>query len=186
MGVILLSLLNLTLFAQENWEASRNPTVDSIAAKYKDKLVQAPVPGSVDKIFPVIGQYEPGVGSDEARVTITLDENNKGVIWVDGLPQGRFRALLAKSPATYKIPAQKNQEGKDLQEGTLLYDPLMNTLSICIGKPFNATDPTAAFMPPAEPEITGSSAKTKTARKVAAPKPWVYTGTKIVNATAGN
>lgn len=55
-------------------------------------------------------------------------------MWIEGLPQGRVKAMLRKSPATYKIPAQKTEEGKEVAEGTLMFDKETNTLSICIGK----------------------------------------------------
>ena len=195
-GVITLSILSFSMNAQETttpppapaqtWEAKKNPTVDSIAAKYKDKLVAAPAAPGLEKIFPVIGKYESATNPEVTSVTVSLDAQNKGLIWVEGLPQGKLKGLLAKSPSTYKIPAQKTEEGKDVAEGTLIYDKELNTLSICIGKPFNAENPAAVFAEPVTMEPATTSVKTTKSKKPAAPKAWVYTGTKVEQATAGN
>lgn len=187
-GVILLSVLSFSAFAQQTqtWEAQKNPTVDSIAAKYKDKLVAAPVAPGLEKVFPVIGNYESATNPETPAVAISLDAQNKGLIWVEGLPQGKVKGLLTKSPATYKIPAQKNEEGKDVAEGTLIYDKELNTLSICIGKVYNAENPAAAFTEPAAEETTATIKKGTKTKKATAPKAWVYTGTKVEKATAGN
>jgi hypothetical protein len=188
MGVIALSLWTASVQAQTTtWEAQKNPTVDSIAAKYKDKIVAAPVPITTDQVFPVIGKYESSTNPEAAVITITLDEQNKGVAWIDGLPQGRVKAMLRKSPATYKIPAQKTEEGKDVAEGTLIFDKETNTLSICLGKEFNAENPSVAFTEPPAEEVVVKTKTTKSKTKVkkeTAPKPWMYTATKISNTTA--
>src|SRR5262245_2838629 len=56
----------------------------------KYKMLPMPAPMTTEQIFPVIGHYTltstDGAASD---VTITLDESNKGVAWVTGLPQGK-------------------------------------------------------------------------------------------------
>ena len=188
MGGIVLSMLYSTANAQQTWEAQKNPTADPISAKYKDKLVMAPVAPSQNAIFPVIGFYESATNPETAAVTISLDAQNKGLIWVEGLPQGKVKGLLTKSPATYKIPAQKNAEGKEIAEGTLIFDKELNTLSICIGKNYNAENPSAVFVEPVvvEPAVVTSKSKTSKSKKVAAPKAWVYTGTKVEKATAVN
>jgi hypothetical protein len=199
MGGIALSLLTLTTAAQQTdslpaqpvktWEAKSNPTVDSITAKYKDKMVVVRPALTTADIFPVLGEFESATNTDAAHITITQDEQNKGVIWIAGLPQGKIKAMLRKSPATYKIPAQKNEEGKDVGEGTLIFDKETNTLSILIGKEYNSADPATAFVPVATPaeevKIKTKTAKTKvkTEKK---PQTWTYTGTKIVKETVMN
>ena len=185
-GGIVLSFIGLSAVAQQPWEAQKNPTVDSIAAKYKDKIVMAPAATTQEKIFPVIGQYESATNPETPAVSISLDAENKGLIWIEGLPQGRVKGLLTKSPATYKIPAQKNAEGKDVSEGTLIFDKELNTLSICIGKNYIAENPAAVFGDPVEVTPAVTSVKTTKSKKVTAPKAWVYTGTKIEKATAVN
>ena len=184
MGGIVLSFIGLSAVAQQTWEAQKNPTVDSITAKYKDKLVTAPVVPTQDKIFPVIGHYESATNPETPSVNVSLDPQNKGLIWIEGLPQGRVKGLLTKSPATYKIPAQKNADGKDVSEGTLIYDKELNTLSICIGKNYITENPASVFAEPAITEQPAATVKTSKSKKVTAPKAWVYTGTKIVNDTA--
>jgi len=186
MGGIVLSFIGLSAWGQENWDAQKNPTVDSIAAKYKDKLVAAPAAQTQDKIFPVIGRYETATNPETPVVNISLDAQNKGLIWIEGLPQGKVKALLTRSPATYKIPAQKNEEGKDVPEGTLIYDRDMNTLSICIGKNYNSDNPAAVFDPAIDPTPDVKTVKTAKSKKAAVPKAWVYTGTKTEIATAVN
>ncbi len=201
MGVIVLSLLTASVRAQQTptpttttttavvttstWEAKSNPTVDSINAKYRDKIVAAPTATTIDQIYPVIGKFESSTNPEAPVITITLDELNRGIAWIDGLPQGRVKALLRKSPAVYKIPAQKTEEGKEIAEGTMIFDKELNTLSICIGKEYNVENPAVAFTATAVEEqvVVSTKSKSKT-KKVAAPKPWMYTATKIEKTTA--
>ncbi len=184
MGGLVCTLLSVTVSAQQDWDAKKNPTVDSISALYRDKIVTAPAPPTREDIFPVIGKYESATNPDAAHLSITIDEQNKGIAWIDGLPQGRVKAMLRKSPATYKIPAQKTAEGNEVAEGTLIYDKETKTLSICLGKTFNAEDPAAAFVPVEEPAT--STVKNIKSKKPAAPKAWIYTGTKLAKETAMN
>ncbi len=183
-----MSLLFMTAAAQETWDPKKNPTVDSIISKHKDNLIPAREPITINNIFPVLGQYE-STNADASAVTITLDAENKGIVWVEGLPQGKIKAMLRKSPSTYKIPAQKTEDGKEVAEGTMVYDKETNSLSICIGKPYNVQDPLAVFVVATEEPVAEEVAKTKTKVKTkvaSAPKPWMYAGTKIESATAKN
>ncbi len=111
--------------------------------------------------FPVLGSYAAS-GSSTGDVTITLDSTNKGMVWVEGLPQGKFKAIMKKAPSTYKIPAQKTESGKSVAEGTLFLNPTSKELTIVLGRSFNNADPTSFLTNPA---------KTKS-------KVWQYTGTK--------
>jgi hypothetical protein len=199
-SVIVLSLLSASVKAQQTWNAKKNPTVDSITSPYEAKLLPPRPPMTTMDIFPVIGTYESSTNTDAPSVTIALDEQNKGLVWIAGLPQGKIKAMLRKSPSTYKIPAQKTEDGKDVPEGTLIFDKEANTLSICIGKPYNTEDPSAAFTMTTEDQTAAmnnedlTKTKTKTASgktiktkiKQPAPKPWVYTGTKVEKATVSN
>jgi hypothetical protein len=188
--------------------AVSNPTVDSIAAKYK--LQPMPEPMTVEQIFPALGEYQPSAAPAPAttdatattpsatetmvvtgNVKISMDNENKGIVWVDGLPQGKIKAMLRKSPSTYKIPAQKTESGMDVKEGTLIFDKDTKMLSIILGKPYNDQDPAAAFAPaPAEPVAAAPAPKAKKGKKMKAvkpvkvEKPWVFTGTKIEHTTA--
>ncbi len=197
MGSFVLSLLFVVASAQEpvtstpsTWDPKKNPTVDSINAKYKDQMIPARPPMTTEQIFPVLGQYQSTVNTDAPSVTITMDAANKGMVWIDGLPQGRVKALLRKSPSTYKIPAQKTEDGKEVAEGTLIFDKDANTLNIVIGKPYNTEDPMAVFTPAtteaeAETEVKtkAKTAKSKVKTKKVI-KPWTYTGTKVETTTA--
>jgi hypothetical protein len=94
--------------------------------------------------FPILGSFTAS-GNATANVTISLDETNKGIVWVDGLPQGKFKALMKKAPATYKIPAQKTESGKSVPEGTLFYNPSSKEVTIVLGRAFNNADPQASL-----------------------------------------
>lgn len=159
------------------------------------KMQPMPEALTTEKIFPVVGKYQvtDKEGASSA-LTITLDETNKGIVWIDGLPQGKVKATLRKSPATYKIPAQKLGEEKDAKsvaEGVLIYDKDANVLNLCVGCTFNNEDPATAFTAPAEPvaaETEKKVAKTKTSKKATAKvvkvKPVIYSGNKIIETTA--
>ncbi len=186
--------------------AMSNPTVDSIAAKYK--LQPMPEALAIDQVFPVIGEYQataapamtdsaataPAASTEAtpavSNVKVVLDEQNKGLVWIEGLPQGKIKGMLRKSPSTYKIPAQKTEDGKDVKEGTLIYDKDTKIISICIGKAYNDQDPAAAFAPAPveEPVAVAPKAKKTKSKKVVktmkVEKPWVFVGTKIEHTNA--
>jgi hypothetical protein len=192
---IVLSLLSFTLNAQtpetkpettpttaQTWDYRKNPTVAAITSQYEGKYITTKTTVTDEDIFPAIGSF---VSSTEGpALTITLDEQTKGAVWIEGLPQGKFKAYLRKSPSTYKIPAQKTESGTDVYEGTLIYDKEANTLNIVIGKNYNSADPAIVFAP--EPVAEEGTVKTKTQKtktKVKAdskPKTFVYSGTKLV------
>ena len=161
-------------------------TVDSIAAKYK--LIPMPEPLTIEKTFPVLGTYQLNTGADASvttatsanvstttnagtdmaattittnNVVVTLDPENKGMIWVEGLPQGKFKAYLKKSPATYRVLAQKTETGNSIPEGTLMFEPETKTLSIALGKDFDDADPAAIFA--LNPAVMGTVAPDATA-----------------------
>lgn len=124
--------------------SAQNSTVDSIAANYK--LLPMPQPLTLEKSFPVIGTYQLNNNTEGAgTVSIMLDSANKGMVWVEGLPQGRIKAYLKKSPATYRILAQKSAAGASVAEGTLHLDTATNTLNIALGKAYDDADPTGIF-----------------------------------------
>ena len=207
MGGAVLSLFALTASAQTDttvtpvtpeqvktttWEAKNNPTVDSIAAKYRDKMVATKAPLTTEQIFPVLGEFESSTNADAAHISVSQDPNNKGVIWITGLPQGKIKAMLRQSPATYKIPDQVNEEGKEVKGGTLIFDTETNNLSILLGKEYDAANPAVAFAPveeqPASEVIVkdkGKKVKTKEPKEKK-PVTWTYTGTKMVKETAAN
>ncbi|MCW3116979.1 MAG: hypothetical protein JWM28_1061 [Chitinophagaceae bacterium] len=198
--------------APETKPTVSNPTVDSIAAKYK--LQPMPEALAIDQVFPVIGEYqataatpaadstasampaEPAAATKEAtapvnNLQVVLDEQNKGLVWIVGLPQGKVKAMLRKSPSTYKIPAQKTEEGNDVKEGTMIYDKDTKIISISIGKSYNDQDPAAAFAsaPVEEPMAVAPKAKKnakgkKAVKAVKVEKPWVFVGTKIEHTNA--
>ena len=186
-GVIVFSILTISVHAQQTWDAKKNPTVAAIISKYEIKPVTPGAELTSADIFPVIGKYESATNADAAAVTIMPDEQNKGVVWIEGLPQGKIKAMLRKSPATYKIPAQKTGEGKDVPEGTLIFDKETKTLSICIGKTYNIEDPAAAFAAPVdEVAVTAKTTSKSKTKNIVQPKAWIYTGTKLTQETVMN
>jgi hypothetical protein len=121
-------------------------------------------------------------------VSITLDQENKGLVWVEGLPQGKFKAYLRKSPSTYRILAQKTESGEQIPEGTLMYDPETKMLNIALGKAYDDADPAAIFAlnPALNPTSTEPAPaentvkiKTKTATSKTKAKVTYYTASKI-------
>lgn len=205
-----LLLMAATVQAQTEPAPATTPKAESTPAQSKDKYnnwsadtyKMQPMPEalSTDKVFPVIGKYElTGKDGATSTVTVTLDETNKGIVWVDGLPEGRFKAILRQSPSTYKIPAQKlgeEADAKSLAEGVLIYDRDANLLNVCIGCTYKTEDPAVAFIPDAvaeeekAPEAPAKTAKTKTATKkapvakVAKVVPSRYSGSKLIETTA--
>lgn len=190
MGAIVLSFLATAVMAQtqpaapvannevvQTFDYRKNPTVASILSKYESQFINTQSELSNADFYPVLGEYTPAAEA-ASTVSVVLDAENRGVVWIDGLPQGKLKAYLRKSPAVYKIPAQKTAEGKDIAEGTLVYDKENNVLNILIGKEFNAADPTAVFIvdETAEVEIKG---KTKT-KKSSKASTWSYTGSKVI------
>lgn len=188
LGIALL-FLSFSSRAQQTWDAKKNPTVTAITSLYDGKLLPPRPAVTTEDIFPVLGQYQSAEGSEALSIKITLDEQNKGLVWIEGLPQGRIKAMLRKSPATYKIPAQKTEDGKDLAEGVLIYDKDANTLKICIGCNYNSEDPSSSFNVTEEPVVVPEPVKKpgkKDKLKVKVeekPKPYLFNGTKVTGTT---
>ena len=159
-----------------------------------------PGPLTIEKTFPVLGSYQlaanvattastttivdPTVTNTETvtttaqpGITITLDSASKGIVWVDGLPEGRFKAYLKKSPTTYRIISQKTNLGKQIPEGTLIFDEASNTLNISLGAEFNDADPAAIFATTST--STDVAVNTKTKAKKSKSKVTFYTASKV-------
>ncbi len=202
------ALLMLATTVNAQTDSTRTPARDSVKAATGDKYnnwnadtyKMQPMPDALtqDKIFPAIGRYQvTDKDGAQSEVTVTLDETNKGMVWIDGLPQGRVKGILRKSPATYKIPAQTigdDKEAKDAKkvaEGVLIFDKDANVLNICFGCTYNVEDPASAFAPPAEPVMDESAATAKKTTKkapvkskIVKAKPIHYSGTKVIEQTA--
>jgi hypothetical protein len=190
-----------------NKDAAVNPAQNSTAmvtdrwnnwSPDKYKMLPMPAPLTTEKIFPVIGQYTvtstEEAGAAPMNVSITLDESSKGIAWIEGLPQGKLKAYLQKSPATYMIPVQKGADEKEISAGVLIYDKDNNKLDVCIGCKFNAEDPVSSFTAPAEPVaqeqpvvVKKSKSKKSASVKKVAPvvkSTWKYSGSKNAETTA--
>lgn len=177
--VVVLSLsIATTSFAQ----TSATPEVPK---NYKPQPKElAPMPGELtdEMIFPVLGKYEyENKDGEIASVTVTRDAENKGVVWINGMPQGKFKADLKQSPCTYKIPVQKTLQndvdgvvattetteaeatekpaprysGKSLKEGTVIFDSASRKLYVNLGAKFDEENPAAIF-----PEMTADESET--------------------------
>ncbi len=166
-------LMNAVAFAQETPTVTQTKTAE-VPQNYRPKsaeLLPMPAALSQDAIFPAIGVYELTDKTGTAsHVTVTQDEENKGIVWIEGLPQGKIKAYLKQSPSLYKIPAQepykevvadeqeeavaapKAKKQKEaapktnmLPEGTLYYDKENNIMQIQLGTKFNEADPLQVF-----------------------------------------
>jgi hypothetical protein len=161
-------------------------TVDSIRAKYT--LQPMPEALTLEKAFPVLGTYHLTTDTT-STLTISMDSASKGMVWVEGLPQGKIKAFLKQSPATYRIVAQKTESGTSVPEGTLIFDPTTNTLNVAIGKAYNEANPgeifgvaaDAAATANADVANTGTQVKVKTKTKDSKSKAKVvfYSATKV-------
>jgi len=174
---LLLLALSATIFTTSVAQVSTTPeTPRNYKPKPKELLA---MPGALtdEMTFPVLGQYEyADQDGNTSNITIYRDEENKGIVWVNGLKLGKFRADLKASPATYKIPVQKTLQndvtdsieeesitssattpvkpaprftGKSIKEGTMILDTTAQKLYINLGAKFDEKDPTAIF-----PELT--------------------------------
>jgi len=172
-------------------------TVDSIRSKYQTQ----PMPDAltIEKTFPVIGTYHLTTNATDGNaqnVTITLDSTNRGIIWINGLPEGTMKAYLKKSPGIYRIISQKSENGNQIPEGTLFFDQSANTLNVALGKAYDDADPTAVFSganATANTEVADNATevkvktKTPTSKTKTKTKLVVYTATKTeMNSTSTN
>jgi hypothetical protein len=197
--------------AAQQQPVATDPQQQATAKVYNDKYnnwssdtyKMQPMPEGLttEKIFPVIGKYQlTDKDGTQSTVSVSLDESNKGIVWIEGLPQGKIKATLRKSPATYKIPVQplgevsgeqamtteadadgktkskatkttKEVKAKELPEGVLIYDKDANVLNVCIGCKYNNEDPTAAFTASTTEEDAVADETSKTTKKTAAKKP---------------
>lgn len=173
-------LMNAVAFAQETPPVKEeNPTTTQtrtaeVPQNYRPKSAELlPMPTAItnEAIFPAIGVYElKDKDGNAAHVTVIQDEENKGIVWIEGLPQGKIKAFLKQSPAVYKIPAQepvKDMVAEEavveeaapkakkqtatapkanlLPEGTLYYDRDNNIMQIQLGTKFNEAEPLQVF-----------------------------------------
>lgn len=157
-----------TIYAQ----TSMAPEIPKNYKPQPKQLVAMPGELTDADIFPVLGKYEYADNEGNVSfVTITRDKNNKGQIWVNGMPEGKFKADLKMSPATYKVldqktlqndddisavatteeenreeaPAASRFSGKSIKEGTLIFDSLSKQLYLNIGATYNYENPSAVF-----------------------------------------
>lgn len=158
--------------------------------KSKYAMLPMPEPLTTEKIFPAIGKYQVTTKDGAtADVTVTLDEANKGIVWIEGLPEGKIKGYLRQSPATYKLPAQKTDSDKDIASGVFVFDKDANTLNVCVGCTYKAEDPASAFLPaseqPADEPVKATKSKKATKAKVKkVAKPVYYSGTKVIEEVA--
>ena len=159
-------------------------TVDSIRSKYQ--LQAMPEAITIEKTFPVIGTYQMTAADGATKnVVVTLDSVNKGIVWVDGLPEGKFKAYLKKSPGTYRIMEQKGTTtSKTVPEGTLLFDPATNVLNIALGKKFDDADPAAVFALNPATGVVATDVAANTEVKVKTKKGDTKTKSKLLFYTA--
>ncbi|HEV7620357.1 MAG TPA: hypothetical protein VGO09_01415 [Flavisolibacter sp.] len=175
--------IGTTTFAQS--------TVDSIEAKYK----LLPMPDStisMEKTFPILGTYQfASTNNNAGNLIITLDSSNRGIVWIDGLPEGRIKAYLKQSPATYRIIPQKSSTGKMVPEGTVIYNTESNALNVSLGAPYNETDPGSIFENYTTNDVAANNSsaikvKTKTATSKSKSRVEFYTASKTLTNSSSN
>ncbi|ANE50422.1 hypothetical protein [Flavisolibacter tropicus] len=169
--------------------ASGTPGAVSAPATTAPATTTAPTAtdSNASQTAPVTAQAPATVATEATpSVTITLDSVNKGIVWIDGLPEGKFKAYLKKSPTTYRIVSQKTNLGKEIPEGTLYYDVQANALNIALGKPYNEEDPTAVFAvnAPSTEVAATSTASTKSKSAKQKTKVTFYTASKVITEPA--
>ncbi len=162
-------------------------TVDSIRAKYQ--LQAMPEALTIEKTFPAIGTYLLNATDGSTQnVVVTLDSVNHGIVWVEGLPEGKFKAYLKRSPATYRVVAQKSETGKQIPEGTLMFDATTNTLQVALGKKFDEVDPASIFTinTGTDSDVAATEVKVKTKKGDTKTKAKImyYTATKAETETS--
>jgi len=183
------SLFCLITSAQQTYSPANNPTVTSITSKYTYKEIKHEELTN-EKVFPILGNYQPEANPEvTSTLRVSIDADNKGIVWIEGLPQGKIKAMLRVSPSTYKIPAQQTELGTNVAEGVLIYDKALNKLSICLGKPYDEKNPASAFSSTeeqavvvAEPEkvkVKGSKMKVKAKKEEKVVKPFIVYASKI-------
>ncbi|MBA2498466.1 MAG: hypothetical protein H0V30_01935 [Chitinophagaceae bacterium] len=182
---ILAFALTLGSFALHAQTDTTQTTYTYVTAKedLTAKFLPMPDPLTMEKIFPATGNFQLTQTNIEGatEINIMLDSANKGLVWIEGLPMGKIKAQLRQSPATYKIPAQKTEDGKSIEEGTLVYDKEANILNICLGCTYDETEPAKPFTIATETmdsEATTKKVTKKTSSSKA--KVWNYTGAKLI------
>ena len=169
LGIAFSAIVSVSTFAQ----VATTPEVPRNYKPQPKELLAMPAELTDQTIFPVLGYYAyTNADGEVINVVISKDSTKKGTVWVNGMPQGKFKADLRVSPATYKIPAQKTlmneaiQEasvsaeptateeaqkpqllysGKSMKEGTLLFDSVTQKLYINEGARYNEETPAAIF-----------------------------------------
>ena len=118
-----------------------------------------PKPNAGRHFIPVIGNYQSSVETSTVKnIVVTVDEQNPGKIWIEGLEPVKIYALLKAIPGTYKIPAQK-AEDKSFPEGTLMYDDNSKQINLCVGCGYDNANPTAVAV--VDPATTDKKSKVK-------------------------
>ena len=128
----------------------------------------APLPNSGKYFIPVLGTYLATPQSSlTSTVSIKVDEQNPGKIWVEGIAPEKFYAVLKTTNGTYKIPAQKTGEKTSIEEGVLLYDDATKMVQICVGCGYIDADPASALL--AKTSVNAKAQKTTRASKLYRP-----------------
>jgi hypothetical protein len=119
-GFVLTLVSVSSLKAQQVWDAKKNPTVDSISAKYQGRIITSRPALTTADIFPAIGNYSSSTTVDVTNTTTTeissvvvsLDEQNKGIVWIEGLPQGRIKRCSGNHLLFIKYRLKKQKKAK--------------------------------------------------------------------------
>lgn len=80
-----------------------------------------------------------------SNVSVTVDDQNPGKIWISGIGEDKFYAYLKNDANVYKIPNQKVSDKKSISEGIVSYDETSKEVHIRIGSGYNDADPNASL-----------------------------------------
>lgn len=124
-----------TTVANEFGQSTENQQID-------DHLkITIPKANAGRHYIPAIGTYQNSVANSDLRnISVTVDEQNPGKIWISGITEDKIFAVLKFYPGVYKIPAQ-SAGNKNLPEGTLLYDDSNKQINILLGGGYNDANP---------------------------------------------
>ncbi len=199
--IFTIALFGFSVAVAQTSAAPENPKNYKPAPK---ALLPMPVELTENDVFPILGNYEViNEKGESSNISISNDVENKGVIWIRGLVEGKFYAYLKESPATYKIfpqklssdesldsmTASKKSSGKSIEEGTIIFDKELNKIYLNIGNKYNEKDPSLVFNKlkndtteeVAGEEIRNSKTNKNKKGKKAETKSVNYTGSKILD-----
>jgi hypothetical protein len=138
------SVISYAGYSQE--KSVKSPEINefglSVDKQQEDNFkIEIPKANAGRHYIPVIGSYQSSMANSRVtNISISVDEQNPGKIWIEGLTEYKIYAVLKFYPGIYKIPGQ-SIGNKNLPEGTLLYDDSNKQVNILLGSGYNDASP---------------------------------------------